>query len=207
ILLYSNTRRSSIIFFNELETLQRLHPSRFTCIHILSQAGSGEPVIQGHLNNGLLETLVDSYLQFPRDRAEFLTCGPPAYMRMVMLTLRYLGFNESQIHRENFLVLPPPPPSPGLGESHEMRIRTGGATLRIRVAPFQNILQAALDQGIPIPYSCRGGVCSTCKCRLLQGKIRMTANEVLTDRDLREGWVLTCTGYPLSDAVEIRLEG
>ncbi len=206
-LLYSNTRRQSIIFSRQLENLGKLHPSRFTCLHILSQSGTADPVIRGHLNNGLLEKLVRSYLQFSGDRAEFLTCGPPAYMRMVLLTLRYLGFNESQIHRENFVVLPPPPPSPELGHSHQIRIRIGDATRVLQVAPFQNILQAALDQGVRIPYSCQGGVCSTCRCRLLKGKINMTANEVLTDRDLREGWILTCTGYPVSDGVEIRLEG
>ncbi|HEY0109579.1 MAG TPA: 2Fe-2S iron-sulfur cluster-binding protein, partial [Fibrella sp.] len=70
---------------------------------------------------------------------------------------------------------------------------------------YKSILQAALDVGVSLPYSCRGGRCSTCLARCSAGKVYMTINDVLTDRDLREGWVLTCTGYPMSDNVRLKV--
>ena len=66
---------------------------------------------------------------------------------------------------------------------------------------YKSILQAALDHGIPLPYSCKGGRCSSCAVRLKAGEVHMTINDVLTERDLANGWVLTCTGYPASEGL------
>ena len=152
------------------------------------------------LNNWLLEDL----LGMDTGHALFYLCGPPAFMRMVLFTLRLMGVAETQIRKENFTVeyVPPPPllsdPSP-----KRVVIHTAETQYAFEVAWPSTILQAALDHHIPLPYSCKGGRCSTCVARCLNGKVKMSINEVLTEQDIREGLVLTCVGYAETD-VELK---
>ncbi|HVB02705.1 MAG TPA: ferredoxin--NADP reductase [Chitinophagaceae bacterium] len=205
ILIYSNSHQRSVIFLNQLRELEKGFGTRFRCLHILSQPPKDMEVIGGHLNNGLVEQLVTGNMHFETQRAVFLVCGPSAYMRMVQLTLRYMGFARDRIRKENFVVEPLPLPPATRALPATVRIISGHEVGMLTVPPHTTILQAALDQGIPIPYSCRGGVCSTCICRLLHGRILMTVNEVLTDKDREQGWILTCTGYPLDNEVVLEL--
>jgi len=84
-----------------------------------------------------------------------------------------------------------------------VRIITGNETHDIIAGENQSILQAALQNNVRLPYSCRAGICSSCSVKCTGGKVAMTQNEVLTDVDLAEGWVLTCTGYAMDDDVVI----
>jgi len=84
-----------------------------------------------------------------------------------------------------------------------IRIHFNKETHAITVGENQTILQAALQNNIKLPYSCRAGICSACTAYCKSGKIEMPVNDVLTDSDLRHGWILTCTGHPVSDDVEI----
>lgn len=200
-LVYSNTSEDSVIFLKPLRALESIYDSQFSCIHILSRPHSEMKSIWGHLGNGLVEELVTRHLHFNWDKAMFMLCGPLSYMRMVAITLYYMGFRADQIRRENFVVPPAPLLPAALRQPRTIRLISGPHENLIRVPANESILQAALDQGIDLPYSCKGGVCSTCRCRLLKGKVKMTLNEVLTEKDLEQGWVLTCTGYPEDDEV------
>ena len=208
-LLYSNNRERSIIFRDELAELHRQYPGQFRLIHLLSHptdepAGLGGTVRMGRLNNVLLESLLPTMLRADAANARCYICGPGDYMRMVQFTLVFAGFRINQIRRENFVVEPviaAPPPMQSVDRMVQLRFRT--RQIDIQVPAYKSILQAALDEGISIPYSCRGGRCSTCAGRCVSGSVHMTINDVLTGRDLAEGWVLTCTGYPESDGVVI----
>lgn len=208
-LLYSNTRERSIIFREELNTLAALFPDRFRLIHLLSQPtqdgeGLNGIVRTGRLNNVLLETLLPTLLHGPLAAAECYVCGPGDYMRMVQFTLVFSGMRAAQIHKENFVVEPLFVSAPPVHSVDRMvRLLFADKETDILVPAYKSILQAALDEGISLPYSCRGGRCSTCAGRCTSGQVHMTINDVLTERDLREGWVLTCTGYPESDDVVI----
>ena len=142
------------------------------------------------LNNALLENLVGQL-----GLGDVYCCAPEAIMRMAKFTLRRMGLHENQYHQEHFTIdkLPHPP----LVDATPREIKFNNYIFR--AAYPASILDAAIAQGIPIPYSCRGGRCSTCAVRCTKGKVVMSINEVLTDRDVREGWVLTCTGYAASD--------
>jgi len=209
-LLYSNRTDRTILFRDELNDLHRQYADRFRLIHLLSNpahelADRHGTVRTGRLNNVMLETLLPELIG-PADPAsvQFFVCGPADYMRMVQFTLVFSGIAARQIRRENFVVEPvtlAPPPVHAVDRTVLLRYR--GQSVEIAVPAYKSILQAALDEGVPLPYSCRGGRCSTCAARCTAGAVHMTINDVLTERDLAEGWILTCTGYPASNGVVI----
>jgi len=206
-LIYSNRNEHTALFWREINALTETH-ANLTTIHLLSDPTPATRHYLGRLNIGLLEQLVTGHLHFDRDRAEFYVCGPFPYMRMVRMTLVFMKFREEQIHRENFVVEalsaarqpPPHDPSP-----RRVTLHVGKRTYQLVVPGNRTILQVALEYDVPLPYSCLGGVCSTCSAVCTEGVVRMTLNEVLTARDLAAGWVLTCVGYPDSEAVTLRI--
>jgi len=197
ILVYSNQNGRSVLFKDELDKLSAENVTRLKVIHLLSSEGN-------RLNNLLVEKLVKKNANFNLAKAEFYTCGPFAYMRMIRLTLVFMGFESSQIRKENFVIETIPvtrslfnfPP-------RKIRIRFKNETHDLVVGENQSILQAALQNNIQLPYSCRVGDCSSCAAICKSGKVEMIKNDVLTDADLAAGWILTCTGHPLTDDVVI----
>jgi ring-1,2-phenylacetyl-CoA epoxidase subunit PaaE len=169
-------------------------PARFRWIDLLS-------IREGRLNNQWLEEWIISLL--PAEDYEdvyFYLCGPTAFMRMAQFTLRLLGIAERRIKKEFFTA--GPAPAPPLLTDHSPRrvgILTSSGTREFVAAWPDTILQAAERNGIALPYSCRAGRCSTCVARCLKGRVKMSVNEVLTDRDLQDGLVLTCVGYAETD--------
>ncbi len=196
-LVYSSRDTNSVLFADELNTLQAKHPDRLKIIHLLSSEGN-------RLNNISVEQLVNENIYYGAANAEFYLCGPFAYMRMVRLTLLYMGVEAKQIRKENF-VLETVPVS-GIAVNYPprtIRINYKNELHDLVVGENQSILQAALQNNIELPYSCRAGICSTCTAKCTNGKVEMAVNDVLTDADLLQGWVLTCTGHPVSDDVVI----
>lgn len=206
-LLYSNPGERAIIFREELDNLQHQFPDRFRLLYLLSNPSEDWYGLRGRLNNVMLERLLPELVgTSDRQMLHFYICGPGDYMRMIQFTLIFSGFRLEQIRRENFVVetvFRAPPPA--LAQDRTVLLRFRGREVEIQVPAYKSILQAALDEGIPLPYSCRGGRCSTCAAHCTAGSVHMTINDVLTERDMREGWVLTCTGYPESDGVAIEI--
>lgn len=215
ILFYSNHRESSTIFYHRLNQLQARHPSHFFPVYFFSDPAykkirESPPVtIPGRITNALLEEMVDRFLQSEKEDAEFFLCGPASLMRMAQLTLTFMGFSGDQIRRENFvspLITAPLQTHSGSTVTATATIRYRGKKYLLNIPAGENILQAALDQGIMLPYSCRGGLCSACSAFCSKGKVSMLVNEVLTDRDIAEGRVLTCVGIPLTEELEINFD-
>lgn len=198
VLIYSNQNGRSILFKAELNNLQQKHPDRFKIIHLLNSEAN-------RLNNLVVEKLVRENIA-PENisKAEFYTCGPFTYMRMIRLTLLFMGIEAHQIRKENFVLeTVAVTPSTTTFPPRNVRINFNHETYNLTVGENQSILQAALQNNIQLPYSCRVGDCSTCSAICKSGKVEMTKNDVLTDADLAEGWILTCTGHPLIDDVVI----
>lgn len=215
-LLYCNSDERNIIFLAQLDELAQQYSGRLRIIHLLSQPsdewlGQWTAARRGRLNNWLLESMLPDLLHFGRDNqpprpTRWMICGPFAFMRMVQITLVYAGIRASTIKKENFVIEPVTrTPPPELDKDHRILLRFRGTEYDIDVPAYKSILQAALDHGIAMPYSCRGGRCSSCIARCVSGKVHMTINDVLTEHDLAEGWVLTCTGYPESGQVELEV--
>ena len=194
-------------FSRTLHQLAADYPAeRFRWVNLLSER-------DGRLNNQWLEEWID--LLLPGEghlpgrshvsaegyaNSLFYLCGPPAFMRMAQFTLRWKGISDAQIKKENFTVeFVPPPPLSIDASPKKITIHSGGQIFRYEVVWPATILQAGLAHQIPLPYSCRGGRCSTCTARCLSGQVKMSINEVLTEKDLQGGLVLTCVGYAVTD--------
>lgn len=199
-LIYSSRNAASTLFYDELNNMASAHPERITIVYLFSEVGSDRK----RLNNDLVISLVDKHLKHNRDKALFFICGPFVYMRMVRLTLIYMGFADAQIRKENFVletVTVPSETKPYPPKTIKLRFKH--TEYDVAVGENQTILQAALQNNIVVPYSCKAGICSSCTAICKSGKIEMTVNDVLTDTDLKHHWILTCTGHPVSDDVVI----
>lgn len=196
-LIYSSQDANAVLFKNELDELATRHPNRLKIIYLLSTEGK-------RLTNIMVEQLVRHYAQFDLKKAEFYLCGPFTYMRMIRLTLLYMGLEPVQIRKENFVIetvhvstipINYPP--------QKIKIKFNGEIHDLIVGENQSILQAALQNDIALPYSCRAGICSACSAKCSSGRVQMAVNDVLTDLDMAQGWILTCTGHPVTDDVVI----
>ncbi len=197
ILIYSSRDTASVLFKNELDELAVKHSDRLNLIYLLSSNGN-------RLNNIMVEQLVAKYLSFNKDKAVFYICGPFGYMRMIRLTLLFMGVDVSQIRKENFVLETVPVTGPFINYPPRIiNIKFNSETYNLPVGENQSILQAALQNNIELPYSCRAGICSACAAKCTSGKVVMAVNDVLTDLDQANGWILTCTGHPVSDDVVI----
>jgi ring-1,2-phenylacetyl-CoA epoxidase subunit PaaE len=196
-------QETGIIFNRELTELKKKYRERFTWLNLLSapENPGTKPV---RLTNSLLHELLSRHAVM-KQKLLFYVCGPPSFMRMVQFTLKEMGYDGNDIRKENFTVeyLPPPP----LITDHGVKtviLNWGKRNYRFTTRFPKTILEAALDHGIQLPYSCKGGRCAACMLNCKSGIVKMSINEVLADKDLEEGCVLTCVGYAETD---LELEG
>jgi ring-1,2-phenylacetyl-CoA epoxidase subunit PaaE len=204
-LLYANKNESSTLFMDKIREWQLRFPERLHVVHIHSQPSDHWNGIRGRINNTRLEQMIKASMFYPVQDARFFICGPFELMRSVEITLHYMGFGKDQIRRENFVIGNPPRP-PLETRAYTIRLSFLKKEYELYVPEDKTILQAALDASIHLPYSCKGGVCASCAGICKSGKVHMTVNDVLTDRDLKEGWILTCTAYPQDENVFIEIK-
>lgn len=201
-LIYASRNAKSTLFWDHITKWQSDFPERLQVIHIHSQPADDWNGIRGRINNTRLEQLVGQSIRHDRKDTRFFLCGPFDLMRSAEITLHFMGFQRAQIRKENFVITSPPPP-PRISKPHRMKLQFRGNNLELLVPAHSTVLDAALAQGIQLPYSCKGGRCSSCAAICTQGQVHMSVNEVLTDRDLADGWILTCSAYVDSDDVVI----
>ncbi|MCW3112777.1 MAG: hypothetical protein JWR18_1173 [Segetibacter sp.] len=196
LLINQNHSEKDSIFRNELITLQKKFDSRFILKEIFSQ-----PIDHNlrslRLNNNLLESILLQSLT--TSSVKFYLCGPGTFMRMAQFTLKVMKYRQDQIRQENFFATAPPPPFMTDKTPHKVIINYHDKKYTLDVAYPNNILEVALKNNIQLPYSCRGGRCSTCTARCTSGSVKMTINDVLTEKDLADGLILTCVSYPETD--------
>lgn len=196
-LFYSNLSASSIIFKKELDELSAASGGHLKIMHLISDEGK-------RLNNYVAENLIRQYLPDTFRQAQYYLCGPFTYMRMVRLTLLYMHVDDTHIHRENFVLETVPSSTTVTNfEPHKIRISFKGEVHDLVTGANQTILQAALQNDLHLPYSCGAGVCAACAVKCTSGQVTVVKNEVLTDAEMKQGWILTCTGYAASDDVRI----
>jgi ferredoxin-NADP reductase len=199
-LFYSNINPQSILYKQQLDELVAQHPQQLQIVHLLSSE-------MQRLNNIMVEKLVKQYVKKQMADAEFYLCGPFTYMRMVRLTLLYMGIEPEHIHRETFVLETVPVTTTVTNFApHKIRIHFQDEWHDLMTGENQTILQAALQNQLHLPYSCANGVCAACAVKCKGGKVTIVKNEVLTDDELKQGWILTCTGYAASDDVELDYE-
>jgi ring-1,2-phenylacetyl-CoA epoxidase subunit PaaE len=196
-LIYSSQSAGDAIFRDKLDEVQQQNPDRFNIIYLMSSEGK-------RLNNIGVERILKNELKINLINTLFYLCGPFDYMRMIQLTLVYMGVEPVQIRKENF-VLETVPVTTAYTTFPPRRIRIffKNAWHDLVAGENQSILQAALQNNINLPYSCRGGICSSCVGKCTAGKVEMVKNEVLTAEEMQEGLILTCTGHAMTDGTTI----
>jgi ring-1,2-phenylacetyl-CoA epoxidase subunit PaaE len=201
-LLYGNKNKASIMFSDQLVKLKNLKLT-----HFLSEEKSEESIF-GRINKENLTSYIKSNLSILKVDAFFL-CGPEEMIITVKDTLLFFGVSEQKIHFELFT------PPKLLNESVEKQKNdfVGDSNVIVAIdgereqftlnAKGKTILEAAESEGMDLPYSCRGGVCSSCKAKVIKGLTSMDNNFTLTDKEIEDGYILTCQAHPASEEVII----
>lgn len=201
VLIYSNHSKEDTIFYSALQQLQSLNPKRFKVEWLFSNAADHT---KARLSNWLLGELLKKNLTAPFINCLFYLCGPFNYMRMITITLLSAGVKMANIRKEEFVIIPPAvQPLPPDTANRQVFFWFNKKRYEISSVYPQTILQSAKQAGIELPYSCETGRCGTCAAICTKGQVWMKYNEVLTEEDLRNKRVLTCTGYPVYGNVEL----
>jgi ring-1,2-phenylacetyl-CoA epoxidase subunit PaaE len=208
-LVYGNKNRTSIIFKEELEALKNKFMSRFRIIHVLSRELTDATINHGRIDADKCDALFTRHIEIDAD--EFLLCGPEGMIFCVRDYLKSKGVDEKKIHFELFT-------SPGqrlsvhkqkvVEEEHVPKsriiIKRDGRQFEFDLEyDSEPILDAAIHNGIDLPYSCKGGVCSTCSAKVIEGEVKMDVCYALEPDDVNKGYVLTCQSHPKTERVVI----
>lgn len=201
VLIYSNHSPESTAFLFPLQQLQQQFADRLTIEFLFS---NDKNIYRAHLHRDFIFSLFNRYIKANVQQVLAYVCGPVNYMRMCMYTLQELGLLVENIKKENFntqktrTVIEPPDK-----QSYNAHIYFAGQSYTIAVNYPDTILKAAKKVGIELPYSCEAGKCGNCTMRCTKGKVWMSYNEVLTEKDIAQGLALTCVGHPVFGDVEL----
>ena len=208
-LVYGNRNRASIIFFEELEGLKNQYLSRFNFINILSREKTEAPVNFGRIDLAKLNEL-SRLIDFTLMDETFI-CGPEEMIICVKNFLQQKGIAEKQIHFELFTSASP----------KKLKIKSqieidkspqSSITIKVDGRAFDfnlsfdddtSILDAALKHGADLPYACKGGMCCTCKARLLEGEVEMDVHWGLEHEEIEKGYILTCQSHPKTEKIVV----
>jgi len=207
--LYGNRYARSVMFAEELADLKDRYPARLHLIHVLSREAQEAALLSGRLDEDRLRALFDALLD-PAGVDEWFLCGPYGLVISARKILAERGVPEAGVHTELFHVTdeppPPRPPEEAAGEA-EVTILLDGRTSTFRMGRDERVLDAALKIRPELPYACRGGVCSTCRARLVDGEVTMARNYALEPDEVSAGYVLTCQSSPLTDRLTVDYDG
>ena len=211
-LLYGNRTARSIIFKRELEALKDRFLGRLSVHHVLSRERQELELLNGRIDAGKIEAVLKAAL--PADRVDHaFLCGPGDLIESSRSVLLRLGVLPERIHVEHFTVDGRPAPALApIRAERRAEAETPAAIVEIRlngldhVVPLQlgeTIVEAGLRQGLEMPYSCRGGMCCTCRAKLVSGEVKMDHNFSLEPWEMAAGYVLTCQSHPLTPKVAV----
>ncbi|MDP1956484.1 MAG: 2Fe-2S iron-sulfur cluster-binding protein [Polaromonas sp.] len=222
-LVYCNQRSSSILFNEALQDLKDRYPARLSLIHLLSRQAQDVALFNGRLDAAKVSELLGSLIPAAGIDETFI-CGPEAMIEGCEKALLAAGVPRAHIHAERFLSGPPTPDAIKSGAVYAGGIRANGqnGSLKsavpgpihltvqldgkahaLRMFAHEKVLDVAMAAGLDLPYSCKGGVCCTCRAKVLKGEVAMEKNFTLEDWEVKKGFVLSCQARPLTDSVSI----
>jgi len=206
-LVYGNRASGSVLFKEELEDLKNRYLGRLNLVFVLSRERQDIDLFNGRIDRPKVDDLFRLWIN-PKDIDLVFVCGPFGMMEAVRDALTGHGFDAQRVKIELFATSATQARPAlrhhsiaGADECEVTIIQDGRTTFFGMKKDGQNILDAALAQGIELPYSCKAGVCSTCRCKRVEGEVDMDANFALEDYELARGFVLACQSYPVSDRV------
>ena len=208
-LIYTNRTLASTMFKEALEDLKNRYLTRLALHSVFSREGVDSPLHSGRLDRAKAADL----LRLAGRVDDAFVCGPHAFNDEGEAALLAHGLAPAHIHIERFGVPPEaapdvdPQPLPGDARAARVTVVRDGVTRTVRLLPEDhNLLSAALRAGLDLPYSCRSGMCATCRAKVVAGRVRMDRNFALEASDLAAGFVLTCQAHALSDEVVLSFD-
>ena len=206
-LVYGNRSSASVIFREELAELKDSHPERLSLVYVMSREQQDIELFNGRITRQKCGEIFNQWIRVQDYDAAFV-CGPEDMMRAVSEALQEQGMPSDAIKVELFAASIPKKEHVaqqravvGRQESEITLVIDGSHRSFSMRKDKESVLDAGLRQGVDIRYSCKGGVCSTCRCKVIEGQVEMDANYALEDYEIARGFVLSCQAYPVSDHV------
>jgi ring-1,2-phenylacetyl-CoA epoxidase subunit PaaE len=201
-LIYGNRRMSSVMFNEALQDLKDRFPGRFTMIHILSQQAQEVDLLQGRIDADKIKSIIDALLP-AKSMDEVFICGPEAMIEVTEKALIDSGVPANRVHSERFTTsasqahkvqadIDASKQKTSSAKSVHMTILLDGKEHEVALSPDEHVLDAALNAGLDLPFSCKAGVCSTCRCKVTHGEVTMDKNFTLEADEMAQGFALSC---------------
>jgi len=208
-LVYANRGVNTIMFREDLEDLKNLHMGRLSILHILETDAQDIDLFQGRVDGDKCAALFAHWIDIETVDTAFI-CGPEPMMLAISQALQDHGLPREQIKFELFASAQTgrvqrrrKAAEPGTGTAIKATVTLDGMARSFDMARDMTVLEAALDNALDAPHACRAGVCSTCKCKLLEGEVDMVANHALEDYEVAAGYILSCQSYPVTDRIVV----
>jgi len=217
-LVYGNRRMDSVMFNEALQDLKDRYPSRLTLIHILSRQAQEVPLLEGRIDAAKVRAVMDAFLPVG-SMDEVFICGPEAMIEETEKTLLDAGVKADRIRTERFTsptleALSPEQKAKAVlghqatrdGGEVQLTVVLDGKPYDMPMNKNEKILDIALAMGLDLPYSCKGGVCCTCRCKVMDGSTEMDKNFTLEKPEVDAGFVLSCQARPTSNKVVVSFD-
>ncbi|MBP6387120.1 MAG: ferredoxin--NADP reductase [Pseudarcicella sp.] len=208
-LIYGSKNEENIIFSNQLTALENQYPNRFQVLHVLSQPSYTWVGYKTRINQASMVIFLKQNLQINIAKASYYLCGPSGMMEQAKAALNLFDVPSNQIHQEYFTnasttqeeKLPN-----NTMETQIVELRYEGDIYHIAVKPSETILEAALNADIDLPYSCQAGMCTACMAKVKSGTVKMDEEDGLTEKEIKDGYILTCVAHPTSAGVVLDVD-
>jgi ring-1,2-phenylacetyl-CoA epoxidase subunit PaaE len=202
VLIYGNKSPKETIFYDEILKLQILHSNRFMVLFIYSETDEKDALF-GRIDSGNVQYLLKNNIAVNNSQ-KFYLCGPEGMINTVNGILTEKGVEASKVLFELFTASEVKTTSTSTNEGDSnITILVDEEETTLVMSQKQTILDAALANDLDVPYSCQGGVCSSCICRVTEGAATMRQNNILTDNEVAEGLVLSCQAEPTSTSIKV----
>jgi ring-1,2-phenylacetyl-CoA epoxidase subunit PaaE len=206
-LFYGNRRSDTVMFVDEVADLKDAYPARMQIVHVLSREPQEVELYSGRLDATRLTALLPVTVDVPGVDHWWL-CGPFAMVTDAVGVLRELGVDASRIHRELFWVGDEPPveathDDAPVGEGASLTVILDGRSSTLTLPAGTPVLDGAQKSRPDLPFACKGGVCGTCRAKIVKGRAVMRRNYALEPREIDAGYVLTCQALPQTDEITV----
>jgi ring-1,2-phenylacetyl-CoA epoxidase subunit PaaE len=211
ILVYQNRNIQTTIFKKLIDDLSAKYADSFKVIHVLSKPEKTWQGKSGRITSDMIKKII-AETDLDLANTEVFFCGPTGMMDTAERVMEDLGVDKSHFYKESFIAAPSKKEKNEEkkqeieGNNSRVVITLDGEDHEIMVKENEFILETALDHDIDIPFSCQSGLCTTCRGKLISGKVSMEDPDGLTEDEINEGYVLTCVSHPASNEIKIEID-
>ncbi|CAL2080164.1 ferredoxin--NADP reductase [Tenacibaculum sp. 190524A05c] len=210
-MIYGNTNQETVLFKSELEKLRKEYPTRLILVHSLSKPKTSWfsskkefEYRKGRVDSEAINWFINEYPPYAQN-TEYFICGPGKMIENTKEALKNIDVPDNRIFIESFGESSTNNNLVGI-EKAALKAKLNNQEINISIEKGETVLRALLNNKFNPPYSCEGGVCSSCVCKLKKGKVTMKKNMALSEKEVKEGYILTCQSIALTKEIEVVFE-